>query len=307
MSFASRTRITWKLGTRSLELGAKTVVMGILNVTPDSFSEGAVSVDPKLETLEATVERGLRLLDEGAGILDIGGESTRPGSHAATPDAISVDEEQERVLPVIEGILRERPAAVLSIDTYRARTATAAVGAGCEIVNDVSGLLWDESMAGVCAQLSCGLVLMHTRGRPDQWRRLPPLEEGSVVWLVGHELGERLTVALTAGIARERIVLDPGYGFGKSFGANYPLLAGQHELLRLGCPLLAGVSRKSFLGRTLAPLYGYLDAPADRREEATIAATVAAVLAGASLVRVHAVRPAVEAVAIADAILLAGE
>ncbi len=305
MSFAQRPRIVWKLRARSLDLGEKTAVMAILNLTPDSFSEGLVSPDLRLESLEAAVERSLRLLDEGAAILDIGGESTRPGSRAGTPDAISIDEEQERVLPVIEGILRERPAAVLSIDTYRARTAAAAVRAGCEIVNDVSGFLWDPAMASACAQLQCGVVLTHTRGLPDQWRSLPPLEEGSVVRLVGRELEERLETALTAGIARERIVLDPGYGFGKAFGANYPLLAAQHELLALGCPLLAGVSRKSFLGRTLAPFHGGVDAPPDRRETATIAATVAAVLGGASVVRVHAVRAAVEAVAIADAILAA--
>jgi dihydropteroate synthase len=304
MSFALRAKIDWKLRTRSLALGEKTAVMGILNVTPDSFSEGAVSARP--ETLDGVVERALRLLDEGAAILDIGGESTRPGSHAGTDLAISAEEEQQRVLPVIEGILRERPAAVLSVDTYRASTAARAVRAGCEIVNDVSGFLWDRSMAQVCAGLACGVVMMHTRGLPDEWRRLPPLEEGSVVWLVGRELVERLEVALNGGIAQERIVLDPGYGFGKAFGANYPLLAGQHELLALGCPLLAGVSRKSFLGRTLAPFHGGVDAPPDRREVATVAATVAAILGGASLVRVHAVRPAVEAVAIADAILRAG-
>jgi len=307
MSFALRAKVVWKLRTRSLALGEKTAVMGILNVTPDSFSEGAVAPPPEQETLEATVERGLRLLDEGAAILDIGGESTRPGSHAGTELAISAEEEQQRVLPVIEAILRERPAAVLSVDTYRASTAARAVRAGCEIVNDVSGFLWDGSMAEVCARLACGVVLMHTRGLPDEWRSLPPLEEGSVVRRVGRELKERLEVALKAGIVRERIVLDPGYGFGKAFGANYPLLAGQHELLALGCPLLAGVSRKSFLGRTLAPLYGGVDAPMDKRESATIAATVAAVLAGASVVRVHAVRPAVEAVAIADAILATGD
>ncbi len=301
MSFALRAKIDWKLRTRSLALGEKTAVMGILNVTPDSFSEGAVS--PRAETLEAVIERALAMLDEGAAILDIGGESTRPGSHAGSELAISADEEQQRVLPVIEAILRERPAAVLSVDTYRASTAAAAVRAGFEIVNDVSGFLWDPSMAEVCARLACGVVLMHTRGLPDEWRRLPALAPASVVPLVVRELKERLAVAGAAGIARERIVLDPGYGFGKAFGANYPLLAGQHELLSLSRPVLAGVSRKSFLGRTLAPLYGGLDAPIDKRETATIAATVAAVLAGASLVRVHAVRLAVEAVAIADAIL----
>ena len=199
--------------------------------------------------------------------------------------------------------MRERPGAVLSIDTYRAATACAAIAAGCAIVNDVSGLLWDAGMAAACAELACGVVLMHTRGRPDQWRALPPLAPGEVLPLVARELRQRLDAALVAGIRAERIVLDPGYGFGKAFDANYPLLAGQHALLALGRPLLAGVSRKSFLGRTLAPVFDGQDAPINRREAATLAATIAAVLGGASLVRVHVVRSAVEAVAVADAIL----
>lgn len=307
MSFAVRFHTAWRLRTRTLALGRTTVVMGIVNVTPDSFSEGAVSSNLKLETLHAVVERALRLLDEGAAILDIGGESTRPGSHAATPAAISSDEERQRVLPVIAGILHERPGAVLSIDTYRASTARQAIEAGCEIVNDVSGLLWDPPLGSTCAELGCGLVLMHTRGRPDEWRQLLPLAPGAVLPLVKRELEERFNAALDAGVAAERIVLDPGYGFGKAFGANYPLLADQHELQALGRPLLAGVSRKSFLGRTLAPLHGGVDAPPNQRQAATIAATVAAVLAGASVVRVHEVQAAVEAVAIADAILAAAE
>jgi dihydropteroate synthase len=302
MSFARRARIAWKLGARSLELGARTMVMGILNVTPDSFSEGGATATP-----EAAIAHGLRLLDEGAAILDIGGESTRPGSHAATAQALSAGEEQDRVLPVIKAILRERPAALLSIDTYRASTACAAIDAGCAIVNDVSGLLWDATMAATCAELGCGVVLMHTRGRPDEWRTLPPIAPAEVLPLVTSELQRRLATALAAGITPQAIVLDPGYGFGKAFDANYPLLAGQHELLALGCPLLAGVSRKSFLGHTLAPLHAGHDAPPNARATATIAATVAAILAGASLVRVHEVRSAVEAVSIADAILTAAQ
>lgn len=300
MSFVTRSQTLWQLSSRVLALGQTTAVMGILNVTPDSFSETGATATP-----EAAIAHGLRLLDEGAVILDIGGESTRPGSQAATAQALSVAAEEDRVLPVIEAILRERPAALLSIDTYRASTARASIGAGCAIVNDVSGLLWDANMAATCAGLNCGVVLMHTRGRPDQWRSLPPLAHHQVLPLVARELQQRLDAALAAGIRPEAIVLDPGYGFGKAFGANYPLLASQHQLLALGRPLLAGLSRKSFLGRTLAPLHGGHDAPLDRREAATLAATVAAVLGGASLVRVHAVRSAVEAVAIADAILAA--
>jgi dihydropteroate synthase len=300
MSFATRPQTLWQLPGRTLGLGQTTVVVGIVNVTPDSFSESGATA-----THEAAIAHALRLLDQGAAILDIGGESSRPGSHAATAQALSAGEEQDRVLPVIEAILRDRPAALLSIDTYRASTARAAISAGCAIVNDVSGLLWDLEMAATCAELGCGVVLMHTRGRPDQWRTLPPLAPDQVLSLVARELQQRLDAALDAGIRPQAIVLDPGYGFGKAFGANYPLLARQHELLSLGRPILAGISRKSFLGRTLASLHGGHDAPLDQREPATLAATVAAVLAGASLVRVHQVRPAVEAVAIADAILSA--
>ena len=304
MSFATRPCTAWQLRTRSLALGATTQVMGIVNVTPDSFSEGGAGYGATA-TAEAAIERGLQLLDQGAAILDLGGESTRPGSHAATKHALSALEEQERVLPVVQGILRERPGAVLSVDTYRALTAKVAIAAGCEIVNDVSGLLWDEAMAATCAELRCGVVMMHTRGRPDEWRTLPPLAPEAVLPLVLRELQVRLVAVDKAGILRERIVLDPGYGFGKAFDANYPLLAHQEKLLVLGCPLLAGVSRKSFLGRTLAQVSGGIDAPPNARGSATIAAVVAAVLAGASLVRVHDVRAAVEAVAIADAILAA--
>ena len=209
------------------------------------------------------------------------------------------------MLPVIAAILKARPEAVISIDTYKASTAKVAVEAGAEIVNDVSGFLWDGEMAATCAGLGCGVVLMHTRGRPDEWKSQSRLAADEVLPLVRRELGERLQAALDAGIARKRIVLDPGYGFGKRFDENYALLARQAELRELGQPLLAGVSRKSFLARTLRPLYGGVDAPMYGRLYPTLAATVAAILAGADLVRVHDVRAGVEAARIADAILAA--
>jgi dihydropteroate synthase len=271
-------------------------VMGIVNVTPDSFSDGGMYRDA-----QDAVAHGLRMLEEGADILDIGGESTRPG----LKEGVSAVAEQERVLPVIAAIRKARPEAVISIDTYKASTAVAAVEIGVEIVNDVSGFLWDVEMAPACARLGCGVVLMHTRGRPEEWRLLPRLADAEVLPLVKRELGERLQTALSAGIAREQIVLDPGYGFGKRFDENYPLLARQAELLNLGQPLLAGVSRKSFLARTLLPLYGGTDVPIKVRHNATLAATTAAILAGADVVRVHDVRPAVEAALIADALLAA--
>ena len=296
MAFARREEFAWRLPSRSLELGRRTLVMGVLNVTPDSFSDGKLFLDRDAATAQA-----LRMFEEGADIVDIGGESTRPGKY----EAVTAEEEQRRVLPVIEAVLKARPEAVLSIDTYKASTALMAVKAGAEIVNDISALRWDAEMASTCAQLGCGAVLMHTRGKAAEWRNLPGLAPNEVLPLVKRELAASLRTALDAGIDRSHIVLDPGYGFGKSFDENYPLLAHQDELQKLGQPILAGLSRKSFLGRKLAEFHGGSDAPIEERGNATIAATVAAILAGAHIVRVHEVRPAVEAARIADAILSA--
>ncbi len=271
--------------------------MGIVNITPDSFSGDG------LRSREEAVTRALRLLEEGADLLDFGAESTRPGSGAGSERASSAQEEQDRLLPVLEALRRERPDAVVSVDTYKAATARAALQAGAEIINDVSGFLWDPELAGVCAEARCGVVLMHTRGRPDQWRTLPALAREEVLPLVRDGLRERYAAAEAAGVEAARIVLDPGYGFGKAFDANYALLAGQDELLALGRPLLAGVSRKSFLGRTLGRLHNGPDAPAGEREHATLAACTAAVLNGASLLRAHSVRSVVDAAAITDAVL----
>ena len=268
--------------------------MGILNVTPDSFSDGGEWSD-----VGAATAHGLEMLDEGADIVDVGGESTRPGAVALSPA-----EEQARVLPVLRGILKVRPDAVLSIDTYHAETARAAVEAGAEIVNDVSGLLWDEAMAGVCAELGCGVVLMHTRGRPQEWRGLPRLAPEEVMPLVLRELAGRAEAAMAAGVAREAIVLDPGFGFGKMMGENWPLLGRFEELQGLGFPLLAGVSRKSFLGRALVEAGVRNSAEAVR--EATSAANAAAILAGAHVIRVHEVGAVRVAAAVADRVLAAG-
>ena len=297
MAFPARPHTLWQLRTRALVLGERTRVLGILNCTPDSFSGDG------LRSRDAAVAHGLQLLEDGADGLDIGGESTRPSSGAAGSHAISTSEEQDRVLPVIEALLLEKNGLLLSIDTYRAATARAAVAAGADIVNDVSGFLWDEAMAHTCAELRCGVVLMHTRGRPDEWRSLSPLAEEEVLPLVRNGLAERLAAAVDAGIAPDRIVLDPGYGFGKAFEANYCLLAGQDSLLAFGSPLLAGVSRKSFLEKTLTRRLGLEGVVPGERDTASVAAGVAAILNGASILRVHAVKASVEAAAIADAIL----
>jgi dihydropteroate synthase len=296
MSFALRSPCDWKLRTRSLALGKRTLIVGVLNTTPDSFSDGGAFATPA-----AAIEHALAMFEEGADIVDIGGESTRPGKH----DPVGVREEIDRVVPVLEGVLRHRPHSILSVDTYKSETASEALRAGAEIVNDVSAFLWDHAMARVCVASGCGVVLMHTRGHPDEWRALPGLEPKQVIPHVKQALQQRLQGAQEAGIARESIVLDPGFGFGIILEQNYALLAGLEDLAGLGQPLLTGVSRKGFLGRTLAPLYGGVDAPVGRRGSASLAAVTATILAGAHLVRVHDVRESREAAAIADAILAA--
>jgi dihydropteroate synthase len=317
MEATSRKTMPWQLRTRTLELGHRTLVMGVVNITPDSFSDGGAFLDP-----EAAVAHALQLLEEGAELLDLGAESTRPGSRAGgvvgsiMAPAVSADEEQARVLPVLEGILKARPNTLVSVDTYKAATARAALNAGAEIINDVSSFAWDAEMASVCAEFKAGVILMHTRGRPEMWRTQPQLAPDELLATVRAGMVASLAAAAAAGIPPHSVVLDPGYGFGKRFEENYVLLARQRELLSLGRPLLAGVSRKSFLGRTLAPLHsgnngsgsdgGGDDAPIEARETASVAALVAAILHGASIVRVHTVRPAVEAARIADAVLSGG-
>jgi dihydropteroate synthase len=303
-----RTVFHWSLGSRTLELGKRTLIMGVVNVTPDSFSDGGSYLDP-----DKAVEHAQRLLDEGADILDIGGESTRPGARIAavsdprTPAAasaqpsISAEEELKRVLPVITELKRRNPKAVLSIDTYKAAVARAAVSAGAEIVNDVSGFRWDPLMRKTVADLKCGAVLMHTRGRPEEWRTLPP--PGDIVLLVKRELKDWAEAAVLAGVRRERIVLDPGFGFGKRFDENYPLLARFSDLQSAGFPLLAGTSRKSFIGRTLATSGN--DAPPQERLYGTLATQTALILKGAHILRTHDVKASVEAARVADVILQA--
>jgi dihydropteroate synthase len=199
---------------------------------------------------------------------------------------------------VIEDVLRERPRAILSVDTYKAEVARAAVNAGCEIVNDVSALRWDERMAATAVDLKCGVILMHTRGRPQEWRNLAP--SADIVAEVKNDLRDYAQAALANGIAKDHIMLDVGIGFGKKFDQNYPLLAGLGQLQDLGFPLLVGTSRKSFIGRTLA--IDGKDAPPDQRLHGSLAAATASVLKGAHVVRVHDVKATAEAVKIADEI-----
>jgi dihydropteroate synthase len=285
----------WNLGSRHLELGKRTLVMGILNVTPDSFSDGG-----QFSSSEEAAQRALQMADEGAEIIDIGGESTRPGVHVGGNASVPASEELRRVLPVVKELKRLRPELILSIDTYKSEVARASVDAGVEIVNDVSSLTWDLEMAKNVAALPCGVVLMHTRGKPEEWRSLPP--EPRIVEIVEEELHAASQNAIAAGIHHDRIVLDPGFGFGKNFENNYPLLAKFEELHSMGFALLAGISRKGFLGRTAGARIK-TELPAPQRVYPSVAAAVIAALKGAHIVRVHDVRPTVEAVAIVDAVL----
>jgi dihydropteroate synthase len=277
--------------------------MGVVNVTPDSFSDGDAFLDP-----QKAVEHALRLLEEGADLVDVGGESTRPGTRVFS-NAVSnkpvVDEKEElrRVMPVVAAVLQARSEAVISIDTYKSGVARRAVEAGAEIVNDVSAFQWDDQMAKTCAELQCGVVLMHTRGQPTEWRMQPP--EPDIVSTVAHGLANRAQIALDSGVKRDHLVLDPGFGFGKNFEENYPLLAHLDKLQRLGFPLLAGTSRKSFIGRTVGKRRGSEDAAVGDRLYGSIAAMVASILRGAHIVRVHDVKPAMEAAAVADEVLAA--
>ena len=290
-----RPRYTWRLRSRELALGERTLVMGILNVTPDSFSDGG-----RFLSRDHAVGHALQMLEEGADIIDVGGESTRPGVRVAE-SGVSAEEELERILPVIGDIRRERLAAIISVDTYKAEVARKAMAAGAEIVNDVSALRWDPVMPATLADLNCGVILMHTRGWPEEWRSLPASPD--IVAEVKEDLRAWSAAAIDAGVARNRLVVDPGFGFGKNFDQNYPLLACLGELHQLGLPLLSGTSRKSFLGRTLAR--GGQDAPAEARLYGTLATVTAAVLQGAHVVRVHDVKAAMEAAKVADEILLA--
>ena len=278
----------WKIARRTLALDARTLVMGILNVTPDSFSDGGQHFAPA-----HAVEHAERMLAEGADIIDIGGESTRPGS-----EPVSVEEELRRVLPVIEQLAR-LPEAVISIDTTKSEVARAALDAGAGIVNDISALRFDFHIADEAARAGAGLVLMHSRGSPATMQRLPPAPH--IVHEVTTSLRRSLAMAERRGVARASIVLDPGIGFGKTAAQNVELIAKLDQLTQAfpGVPWLVGTSRKSFIGHLLN------DAPAAERLYGTMASVTAAILRGASIVRVHDVRAAVETARVADAIKLA--
>ncbi len=268
--------------------------MAIVNLTPDSFSGDGLAA----AGTESGIASAVAAVDGGADIVDLGAESTRPGAEPLSPA-----EEQARLLPVVEGLLKARPGAIVSVDTYHASTARAAAMAGAEIINDVSGMLWDEAMAEAVEATRCGLVLTHTRGNPKDWRHQPALKPTEVMPLVMRGLREQLVFAQAAGVSMQSIVIDPGFGFGKLGGENFVLLAGMDRLHELKYPLLAGLSRKGFLGEAVRCLQEKPLPLAEARLTATVAGNVAAVLQGVHLLRVHDVQAAREAAIVGDAVL----
>jgi len=272
-----------------LVLGRRTLVMGVLNVTPDSFSDGGKFFAPR-----QAIDHAFAMQTAGADILDIGAESTRPGSHA-----ISVAEELRRLLPVLEGLRKRRLKIPISIDTRRSIVAEAAIGAGAQMLNDVSGLHHNPELAEVAARHRVPLILMHMRGTPETMQKKPFAL--NVLRDVSSGLRRSIAMARRAGVAKSQIIVDPGIGFGKSFAQNYELLARLPELAGLGYPLLVGTSRKGFLGATLAR--DSKPTPAAQRIWATAATVTASILAGAHIVRVHDVTEMVQVTRTADCLL----
>jgi|SRR5690348_1049500 dihydropteroate synthase len=277
-----------KLRSRTLVLGERTLIMGVLNVTPDSFSDGGQFVDPA-----QAIEHAIAMESAGADLLDIGGESTRPGS-----EEVQASEELDRILPVLEA-LRRRIKIPISVDTRRAGVAELALRAGAEIINDVSGLKNDPRIAEVAARQRAPLILMHMRGEPRTMQKAGFARD--VLQDVTQGLRKSVGRARKAGIAKSQIILDPGIGFGKSFAQNYELLEKLALLVKLGYPLLVGASRKGFLGATLAregkPV------PAEERIWGTAAAVSASILNGAHIVRVHDVAEMVQVARVADCLV----
>jgi dihydropteroate synthase len=290
MEMGVRRVFRWKLGSRTVILGKHTLLMGVLNVTPDSFSDGG-----KFFRVKKAVDAALAMQEAGADILDIGAESTRPGSVG-----ISAAEELGRLLPVLEA-LRGRLKIPISVDTRKSAVAELAIGAGAEILNDISGLKFDARVAKVAASYKVGLVLMHMRGTPRTMQKQRFAR--NVVKDVISGLRESVGVAWRAGVAKSQIILDPGIGFGKSFAQNYELLRKLPELARIGYPLLVGTSRKGFLGATLAR--NGKPVAAEQRIWGTAATVTTSILFGTHIVRVHDVTEMAQVARVADAVLTA--
>ena len=282
----SKTHYSIRCRKRTLTLGKRTLLMGVLNVTPDSFSDGGFFFDK-----ERAIAHGLRMVEEGADILDIGGESTRPGSKP-----LELEEELRRVIPVIESLVKEVEVAI-SIDTYKSTVAQRAIEAGAEIINDISGLHFDKSLAQVAAKEDIPLVLMHIRGTPETMQK--DVHYGSLFSEILQYLKESIQRAESAGLDPRQIIIDPGIGFGKSVEDNLLIIKNLFEFRILGKPILLGTSRKSFIGKILNTEVG-------DRLEGTLSSIAIGVLNGAHIIRSHDVLQAKKAIAVADAIRLAG-
>jgi dihydropteroate synthase len=280
----------WHIANRTLPIGERTLIMGILNVTPDSFSDGA-----QFLSVDAALAQARQMIEEGADIIDIGGESTRPGAGVISPE-----EEMQRVIPVIERLAHESTVPI-SIDTTKSLVAAAALDAGASIVNDISALRFDFQIADEVAKVGAGLVLMHSRGTPATIHRLAPVAD--IIHEVTHSLRSSIAMAERRGVKPECIAIDPGIGFGKSQEQNVELIAKLDQIISAfpDFPLLIGPSRKSFLGKLLADDKGD-PASVSERLHGTMATVTAAILHGAHIVRVHDVRAAVETVRVADAV-----
>lgn len=278
----TRKRFIWKLRSHEFTLGDRTLLMGILNVTPDSFSDGGLYQDP-----ERAYAHAVEMEEQGADIIDIGAESTRPGSQR-----IAEPEELRRLIPVLKR-LRDKISIPICVDTYKAAVAEKALEYGAEIINDPSGLTFDTNLAQVVANSDAGMILNHMRGTPETWAKMPPLKNPMTAAV--NDLGASVHRAMRFRVDKQRLVVDPGIGFGKRKEENSNILARLHELAKLDLPILVGVSRKAFLRQ----------ATEIETEFASAAAVVAAILGGAHIVRVHDVKAMGAAARIADAVLAA--
>ncbi len=272
-------------GSKTLELSSRTHIMGILNVTPDSFSDGG-----KYLTRGLAIERGMQMAEDGADIIDIGAESTRPGA-----EPISIKEELQRIIPVLEGLLKQVDVPI-SVDTYKSSVADIVLKAGANIINDISGLRFDPKMKEVVAKYQAPVVIMHIKGEPRNMQHNPYYED--LIDEIYEYLAASIQLAETSGIKRDKIIVDPGIGFGKRLFDNYEILRRLDEFRGLGCPILIGPSRKSFIGKVL-------DLPPDQRLEGTIAAVAIGIQNGAHIVRVHDIKEVSRACRIID--LLVGK
>ena len=284
--FNQRKGYLLEIGQRVLDLSSRTHLMGVLNVTPDSFSDGG-----RFFKLEEAIKQGLKLAEEGADMIDIGGESTRPGS-----EPVTIEEELRRVIPVIEELTKMIQAPI-SIDTYKSRVAKEALDSGASMVNDISGSRFDPEMKKIIAEYDVPVVLMHIQGTPKNMQESPKYE--NLLEDIKSYLNQSISIAEEAGIGEDKIIIDPGIGFGKTLDDSLKILKNLREFKSLGRPVMVGVSRKSFIGKIL-------DLPTDERLEGSLASMAVAIMNGANILRVHDVKESKRVAKLVDAILKSG-